>query len=275
MMKPHRVGIIGFPLSHTLSPAMHNAAFEALGLVDWEYTAMSIPPDIPRHAVEEPRRHGFIGLNVTIPFKEAVMSYVRPDEKARAIGAVNTIDFRTNTGTNTDVDGFIQDLHAHDVPLLGQRVLVLGAGGAARAAVYGLWQQGAMLGVVNRTTQRAHEMLTHLTLAGGVQGVEVLALQDAPAWQPDLIVNCTSVGLYPQVDASPWEDAVPFPQGVAVYDMIYRPRVTRFMQQAQAAGGRTIDGLGMLVRQGALAFELWTGQPAPIDVMFATVESAL
>lgn len=274
-MKPKRVGIIGFPLSHTLSPAMHNAAFAALGLDDWEYTAMAVPPDIPRHAVEEPRRHGFIGLNVTIPFKEVVMRYVRPDDKARAVGAVNTIDFRTNIGTNTDVDGFLQDLQAHAVPLQEARVLVLGAGGAARAAVYGVWQQGAQVAVVNRTPQRAHDMLAQLALSAGLQGAQVLTLADALTWQPTLVVNCTSVGMYPDTDASPWENDVPFPSGVTVYDMVYRPRVTRLMRQAEAAGGRAVGGLGMLVRQGALAFTLWTGQPAPLDVMFAAVERAL
>ena len=134
----NRVGVIGFPVEHSLSPIMHNAAFAALGMSDWLYDAMAIPPDILRLGLREPRDHGYIGINVTVPHKEAVMAYVRPDEKARAIGAVNTIDFRSNIGTNTDADGFIEDLRANGVALDGQRVLVLGAGGAARAAVYGL-----------------------------------------------------------------------------------------------------------------------------------------
>jgi len=274
-MARNRVGIIGFPLSHTLSPVMHNAAFAALGLADWHYDAMEIPPDIPKHAVEEPRRAGYVGLNVTIPFKQAVMAYCTPDEKARAIGAVNTIDFRTDIGTNTDADGFIGDLLAHEVRLRDEKVIVLGAGGAARAAVYGLWQQGAQIVVVNRTKARAEEMLTQLTISAGVQGAQALTLDEAAEWGASLVVNCTSAGMKPQLDESPWIAGLPFPQGVTVYDMVYRPVQTALMRQAQAAGGRAIGGLGMLVRQGAAAFRLWTGQDAPLDVMRQAAEQAL
>ena len=140
-----RVGVIGFPVEHSLSPVMHNAAFAALGMSDWHYDAMSIPPDILRLGLREPKNHGYIGINVTVPHKEAIMQFVSPDEKARAIGAVNTVDFRQNSGTNTDADGLIKDLLAHDVPIKSQRVLVLGAGGAARAAVYGLLRAGAQV----------------------------------------------------------------------------------------------------------------------------------
>lgn len=271
----NRVGIVGFPLHYTLSPTMHNAAFKALGMDDWLYDAMAIPTDIPRHAIEEPRRHGYIGLNVTIPFKETSMRFCKPDVKARAIGAVNTIDFRTDEGTNTDVDGFIEDLRAHDVPLEGGRVVVLGAGGAARAAVYGLWQAGAQVALVNRTRERAEEMLAALTLSAGVRDVPTLTLAEAGQWGASLLVNCTSVGTIPHVDASVWAQDVPFPHGVTVYDMVYRPSKTAFMRQAEAVGGRAIGGLGMLVRQGAKAFELWTGRTAPLDVMFDAVRDAL
>lgn len=271
----NRVGIIGFPLSHTLSPAMHNAAFRALGMDDWLYDAMEIPPDIPRHAVEEPRRHGYIGLNVTIPFKETSMRYCVPDEKARAIGAVNTIDFRNDVGTNTDVDGLIDDLLAHEVRLQGETVIVLGAGGAARAAVYGLWQQGARVLIVNRTRDRAEQLLTQLTISAGLRDAEVLTLDEAVERDVSLIVNCTPVGMYPQVDASPWIEGVPLPRHVTVYDTIYRPEQTRLMAQVEQAGGRAIGGLGMLVRQGAKAFEIWTGRPAPVEVMFQACRDAL
>lgn len=274
-MAQKRVGIIGYPLSHTLSPAMHNAAFAALGMSDWLYDAMEIPPDIPKHAVNEPRLAGYIGLNVTIPFKEKVLAYCTPDAKARAIGAVNTIDFRTDIGTNTDVDGLISDLQVHDVVLAGAKVLVLGSGGAARAAVYGLWQAGAQVVVVNRTKERADEMLNQLTFSAGVQNVQVLTLDEAADWGASLIINCTSVGMYPHVEASPWIAGVPFPRGVTVYDMVYRPAITQLMRQAEQAGGRAIGGLGMLVRQGAKAFEIWTERPAPVDVMMQAAQAAL
>lgn len=158
-MAQKRVGVIGFPVEHSLSPIMHNAAFEALGMNDWLYDAMSIPPDILRYGIREPKQHGYIGINVTVPHKEAIMEYVRPDDKARAIGAVNTIDFRTMLGTNTDADGLIDDLKANHVPISGERVLVLGAGGAARAGVYGLVEAGAEVAIVNRTKSRADNLV--------------------------------------------------------------------------------------------------------------------
>ena len=148
------VGVIGFPIEHSLSPAMHNAAFKALGL-DWEYDKYAIPPDIIRISLREFSDHGFVGLNVTVPHKQAVMPYVKPDAIARAVGAVNTIEFRHNTGTNTDVGGFMDDLRAHGVSPAGMQVVVLGAGGAARAAVYGLANAGARLTLINRTPERA------------------------------------------------------------------------------------------------------------------------
>jgi shikimate dehydrogenase len=271
----NRVGVIGYPISHSLSPAMHNAAFQALGMEDWLYDAMEIPPDILRYGVNEPKQHGYIGINITIPFKQEVMKHCRPDAIARAVGAVNTIDFRTDVGTNTDVIGFIDDLIANGVAIKGETVIVLGAGGAARAAVYGLWQQGAEVLVVNRTLDKALDMLTELTLSGGVRNARVLTLDEAAESGASLIVNCTSVGMIPKPDESPWINGVPLPQGITVYDMVYRPAKTLLMQQVEDAGGRAIGGLGMLVRQGAAAFQIWTGKEPPIDVMFTALQNAL
>ncbi len=271
----NRVGVIGFPVEHSLSPLMHNAAFEALNMSDWHYDAMSIPPDILRLGLREPKNHGYIGINVTVPHKEAIMQYVRPDEKARAIGAVNTVDFRNNLGTNTDADGFINDLRANDVAIAGQKVLVLGAGGAARAAVYGLCREGAQVTIVNRSKSRADKLVQQLRLSSGIDGVGVMTLDQAADWGMSLIVNCTSVGLHPHSNQSPWIHGVPFPEGITVYDMVYRPANTALMQQTVAHGGRAIGGLGMLVRQGALAFELWTGIEPPIDLMYRVLQDAL
>lgn len=272
----NRVGVVGYPIEHSLSPAMHNAAFKALGMdSDWLYDAMAIPPDIADYAVKEPKRHGYIGLNVTIPFKEQALQWGRPDDKARAIGAVNTLNFRDDTATNTDVDGFLEDLDAHDVSLKDEKVIVLGAGGAARAAVYGLWQCGADVVVVNRTKQRADEMLTQLTISAGVQGIPALILDEAAERGASLVVNATSAGMYPHVDNSPWIAGVPFPERATVYDMVYTPAKTVLMQQAEDAGGRAIGGLGMLARQGAAAFKIWTDVDPPIDVMLATLRDEL
>lgn len=272
----NKVGIIGWPVAHSISPAMHNAAFAALGMNNWCYDAVPIPPDIVRQGLKTLKGEGgYVGVNVTIPHKQAVMPYVRPDEQARAVGAVNTIDFRNDSGINTDVPGFINDLEAHGVVLAGTRVIIIGAGGAARAAVYGLAQAGAQISVVNRTRKRAGEMLANLALSAGVSSAEVMTLDEAAEWGAGLIVNCTSVGMWPHVEESPWINGVPFPNGVTVYDMVYRPEKTLLMAQAEANGGRAIGGLGMLVRQGAKSFELWTGRVAPIDVMFAATQEAL
>lgn len=264
----NRVGLIGWPVEHSISPAIHNAAFEALGL-DWHYDAMAIPPDIVAHGIREPMRHGYIGLNVTLPHKQEAMRHVTPDDVARAVGAINTIDFRTMTGTNTDVAGFVEDLRFHQVPLKDQQVVVLGAGGAARSAVYGLVQAGARVTVVNRTLKNAQKMLADLTISSGINSVDVVTLDEAAERPVDLIVNATSVGLWPDVDATPWIEGVPFPNGATVYDMIYRPQQTRLMAQAEANGGRGISGLGMLVRQAALAFKLWTAVDPPLETMMA------
>lgn len=262
-----RVGVIGFPIEHSLSPAMHNAAFKALGM-DWDYDKYAIPPDVIKLSLREFKDHGFVGLNVTVPHKQAVMPFVKPDEIARAVGAVNTIDFRANKGTNTDVSGFMDDLRAHGVSPAGMRVVVLGAGGAARAAVYGLAEAGARLVIVNRTPERARELIDSLRVRAIVGDTDAVA--DAA-----LIVNCTSVGMQPKVGESPLPDDAPLQSGVIVYDMVYRPAQTRLMTQVEAAGGRAIGGLGMLVRQGAAAFRLWTGVEPPLDVMFAAVNRAL
>jgi shikimate dehydrogenase len=271
----NKVGIIGWPLTYSLSPAMHNAAFRALGM-DWEYDLMPIPPDIVRLGLREPAQHGYIGVNVTIPHKQAVLPYVKADEVARAIGAVNTVDFRDNSGTNTDVTGLIEDLRAHNIRLQGANVLVLGAGGAARAAVYGLAAEGANVTVVNRTLETAQTMIASMSLYNpALASVKVLTLDEAAEQPIDLIVNSTSAGMVPNVEDSPWIEGVPFPSSVVVYDMVYRPAHTRLMATAEAHGGQAVGGVGMLVRQGAAAFKRWTGVDAPIDVMFEAVHMEL
>ena len=157
----------------------------------------------------------------------------------------------------------------------GERVLVLGAGGAARAAVYGLAHAGAEVALVNRTESRAKALVEHLRVSAGIDGVCVTTLDEAADWGMSLIVNCTSVGLHPHVNQSPWSADLPFPAGVIVYDMVYRPAKTALMRQCVAHGGRAIGGLGMLARQGAIAFELWTGIEPPIDLMQRVLREAL
>ena len=267
---------MGWPVEHSLSPAMHNAAFAALGMTDWRYDLLPIQPDIVRQSLKILRDEGgYTGVNVTVPHKQAVMPYVKPDQIARALGAANTIDFRDKTATNTDVAGLIEDLKANSVKLEGESVLVMGAGGAARAAVYGLVHAGANVVVTNRTAERAQVMLADLTLSAGIRSAQFKPLEEAAKDYFSLIINCTPVGLWPNVEASPWPDDLPFPQSVTLYDMIYRPERTRLMETCESHGGRAIGGLGMLVRQGAAAFKIWTGKDASVDVMFDAARAAL
>ena len=264
------VGVIGYPVEHSLSPAMHNAAFAALGMTDWRYDKFAIPPDILGHSLQTLRDHGVIGINVTVPHKESAMQYALPDVLAQRVGALNTIDLRTRKATNTDVGGFMADLAAHGINVHGEKIVILGAGGAARAIAYGLNEQGAQIAIVNRTPERAAELLRSLTITG-----EILTQAEAAHWGASLLVNCTPIGMHPNPNQSSWDVCVPFPQGITVYDTIYRPAKTRLMDLAESNGGRAINGMGMLVRQGAAAFKLWTGVEPPIDVMAEALRKAL
>jgi shikimate dehydrogenase len=267
-----KVGLIGWPVSHSISPAMHNAAFAVMGLREWRYELMPVPPDIVRASLKSLRDEGgFLGVNVTVPLKELVLPYVQADAIAKAVGAANTIDLRNLTATNTDVGGFMDDLRANAVKLDGARVVVLGAGGAARAAVYGLVQAGAEVLIVNRSHEKAQRLANDLKISGDV----IVSHAEAAESNPTLIVNATSVGMIPSVNQSPWPANVPMPREVIGYDMVYRPERTLFMQQVEARGGQAANGLGMLVRQGAAAFTLWTGVDAPIEVMYEAARAAL
>ncbi len=276
------VGIIGWPVKHSLSPRMHNAAFAATGL-NWAYVPLPVPPDRVQDAVQGLRALGFRGANVTIPHKQTVMRYLdRITPEAQAIGAVNTIVVDTEGtlwGTNTDARGILDDLRAHNVPIQGERVLILGAGGAAHAVAYALAREGARITIANCTESRAIHLVRrlHAVLPGKTLAVIPLTREAlaAAARTHTLLVNTTNVGMWPHVDASPWPEGEGFGTIRVVYDVIYRPRETRLLREARAAGCRTIDGLGMLVRQGAEAWRLWTGHPPPVDVMWRAVEHSL
>jgi shikimate dehydrogenase len=266
----NKVGLIGWPVSHSISPALHNAAFAALGMHDWAYDLQPVPPDVLRGSLKALKEEGgYVGVNVTVPHKQAVMPFVKADALATAIGAVNTIDFRDDTATNTDVYGFMDDLNAHGMNPDGMNVVLLGAGGAARAALYGLASTDAKIKVVNRTLEKAVNMITALGVSASA------AKWEAVKGDVQLIVNCTSVGMFPKQQECAWNMDVPFPKGAVVYDMVYRPAKTRLMELAEANGGRAVGGLGMLVRQGAFAFKKWTGVMPPLEVMFEAAREAL
>ncbi|MCX7671385.1 MAG: shikimate dehydrogenase [Anaerolineae bacterium] len=297
------VGVLGWPVEHSLSPAMHNAAFAALGL-DWVYVPLAVPPERLADAVRGLRALGFVGSNVTLPHKPALaplMDELTP--VAAAIGSVNTVVVRPDgslLGDSTDGYGFMADLQAHgvaigrwtkarmdeaaqpqaagaaagrDAAVVCRRALVIGAGGAARAVVYALAAAGAAVAIANRTVASA-EALCRMTAAALPQAtVSAHPFPDALARlaaEADLVVNTTSLGLHGDADPLPWDPEVPFRPGQVVYDLIYHVR-TPFLRLAAAAGARAIAGLGMLVHQGARSFELWTGRPAPVEAMYAAV----
>lgn len=272
------VGLIGWPVSHSVSPPMHNSAFAALDM-DWRYIPLPVPPDRVGQAVAGLAALGLVGTNVTVPHKQAVIPHLHQlTQAAQAIGAVNTIRVEAGGslhGDNTDARGFIADLADHDIFPYGQQVLVLGAGGSARAVVYGLAEAGAArITVLNRTQDRAAALVQALAPffpACQISAAAFPAALASSAAQAGLIVNCTSLGMSPHVDGLPWEDDIPFRQDQVVYDLVYNPSVTRLVAKARHNGAKAISGKGMLVWQGALAFTWWTGMHPPIDVMKAAV----
>ncbi len=275
-----RVALIGYPLGHSVSPAMHNAAFRKLGL-DWEYEARLTPPEKLRGAVAALRDDPWVGANITVPFKEDVLPLLdEVDPRAATVGAANTIWSREGRliGENTDVEGFRIDLGAHCPNPSDGTMVVLGAGGAARAVVFSLAQESVDLRLICRREPPGRQIAAALRAHSGVE-LRVLPWREAsfrgiPA-TTSLLVNATPLGMHPHSDASPWPEAVPFPRRAFVYDLVYNPRVTRFVQTARAQGLRAATGMGMLVEQGALAFERWTGLPAPRETMRRAAERTL
>lgn len=293
------VGLIGWPVEHSLSPAMHNEAFDAMEM-NWRYVCLPVRTSQVDAAVQGLRALGFRGANVTIPHKRTVLralerrfgpEAVAPD--ATVLGAVNTLVIEQNatdeqvvTGHNTDAAGFIAALATAGVRLEGISAVVVGAGGGARAAVFGLIQSGvASVTVLNRTVERAQALVADLGTQGAapdpaprsaVHPPQPPALRAAPLSKPTLVdasrsarllVHATPVGMWPREDASVWPDALPVPSHLTVFDLVYNPAPTKLLRQAAASGAHPIDGLEMLVEQGRLAFVMWTGQEPPVAVM--------
>ena len=252
-------GVLLHPAGHTRSPAMHNAAFAALG-IDAVYMAFDVRPDALADALAGARALGIRQLAVSIPHKEVVMAHLdEVDETARRIGAVNTVTRREGrlVGSNTDWIGAVRAIESA-TSLEGRDVVVLGAGGTARAVVWGVRDRGARVVVLNRTRERAERLAGELG-AGGAGGLADLARTPC-----DVLVNPTSVGL--RTDASP-VSASDIPAHAVVLDAVYDPPRTRLLQDAEARGARTIGGKWMLVHQAAEQLRLWSGRDAPIDVM--------
>ena len=284
-----QLGLIGWPVAHSLSPRLQNAALGAVGL-DGAYNLYPIDPtqsQLLGALLERVRTGELIGLNVTIPHKQAVIPFLDDlTPSARAIGAVNTIYMQKDQllGHNTDAPGFLADLYGkffkpadEQTPDLAKRALVLGAGGSARAIVWALVQAGWQVTVAARRVEKAVELAESVALTTIAQAPSAALLtSDGLAGilcAGQLIVNATSVGMSPKIEYSPWPENLAFPVNGICYDLVYNPRKTLFVKQARAAGLRAVSGLGMLVEQAALGFEIWTGRSAPRDAMFAAVEA--
>lgn len=285
------LGLIGWPVAHSLSPAMHNAAAAALQL-DVVYLPLPVMPQRIEAALRGLVALGFLGANVTVPHKQAVIPFLQTIEPAaQAIGAVNTIKVTQPTnsqspipnrqsriphlhGANTDWSGFLADLQEREIGVEDRDCLVLGAGGSARAVVYALARAGARVTVFARRAPQAQDLVADLQdhlQAGTLQAALWTQLSEVQTYRQPLLVNTTPVGMHPHEGASPWPEDLAFPPGCEVYDLIYNPQETRLMQRARAAGCRAVNGLGMLLQQGALAFELWTGVKPPLEVMGAAL----
>jgi shikimate dehydrogenase len=264
-------GVIGFPVEHSLSPVMQNAAFEALGM-DCIYEAFAVKGKDLECAVMGAKGLGFGGLNVTIPHKEAVIKFIRPDPVAAEIGAANTIDFQKMMAYNTDAPAAVAALKDNGVSVDKKNVLVLGAGGAARAVVYGLLKNGAFVTVANRTPAKAADLAAYMRAVGDVFGTSLDDLAEKVR-MADIIINTTPVGMGWEDQSLVTRDMLDRTQ--VVFDLVYRPLETPLLKEAKAAGAKTVDGIAMLSRQGALSFEIWTGVKPPLDVMEKSARNAI
>jgi shikimate dehydrogenase len=252
------LGVCGWPVAHSRSPQMHNAALAAAGLADWRYVRLPLPPELFAETVRALPAAGFRGVNVTIPHKHAALALAdEASDAARAIGAANTLTFEAGAilADNTDAPGLLAALGEK---VAGRRALVLGAGGAGRAAAWALATAGADVMVWNRTPERARVLAQEL----GVRAVDA-------GERADILVNCTSVGLH---DPEATFKALPVQAdemgaGSLVVDLVYRAGGTRFLEAARTRGARVVDGLEILVAQGAASFERWTGMEASREAM--------
>ena len=277
---PQRLGIIGHPIGHSISPVFQQAALDAIGF-DGAYQAWDVAPDGLGEFVAGLREPGTLGINVTVPHKEAVIPFLdQVDDWASTAGAVNTIVNRDGylAGYNTDGIGFLRALRqGGSFEPRGRDVLVLGAGGSARGVVYALARVGvAQIFIANRTLERAERLAAMARDTGAAS--EALELSDAPgaAREVALIVNCTSMGMVhgPDENGTPLS-ASDIPSSVLVNDLVYNPLETPLLREAARAGAGTLGGIQMLVYQGAASFEMWTQQDAPVAVMLEAATAAM
>ena len=272
--KTKLLGVIGYPIEHSLSPIMHNAVIAHLGL-DYAYLPFAIKPENLEQAVQGFAAIGVQGFNITIPHKQAILPLLtQVTDTAKAVGAVNTV-WWTETGwqgTNTDVEGFLAPLRSLKRDWTTLSAIILGNGGAARAVVTGCHQLGCgEIHVIGRDAEKLEEFLdSWLNSPLGIN-LKVHTWSNLPRLLPTagLLVNTTPVGMAPHSERSPLSPAEVeyLAPNLIAYDLIYTPRPTLFLQQAEARGAVILDGLEMLVQQGAAALQLWLNQPVPVEVM--------
>ncbi len=267
--------LLGNPVEHSFSPIIHNTAYQGLAL-DALYLARAVEASDLKAVVEGLKALRFMGANVTIPFKERVIELTdQLTDEAAAIGAVNTLIFRRADnetmiiGDNTDVTGFLAPLQPHQERLAGKSIVILGAGGAARAVLFGCVTSLAPSKVVvaARRLEQARSLVDDLQTHAGTADLATTRLLDAGRYirNADLVVNTTPIGMYPNVEATPWPDPAAFHRSQIVYDLIYNPVSTRFLDEASSRGATTINGIEMLIGQAAAAHVMWTGLRMPVD----------
>lgn len=277
------LGVIGHPVEHSLSPAMHNAAITHLGL-DYVYLPLPVKPEDLEVALNGFAAIGLKGFNVTIPHKQAILPLLTEvSQTAQAVGAVNTV-WRTEdllwAGTNTDVEGFIAPLKTYKRDWSQKIAVILGNGGAARAVVAGCAQLGcAEIHITGRNLLKLQQFSNSWSNSPISFNLHVHSWEKLPELiaHADLLVNATPIGMYPDVKASPLSagEIAQLPVGAIAYDLIYTPSPTQFLQQAQKQRAITIDGLEMLVQQGAAALKIWLQQPVPVEIMRQAVQQQL
>lgn len=274
MMAPKQALLIGHPLGHSLSPAFHNAAFRAAG-IDATYRLTDVLPDDLAATVAALRAADVYGANITVPYKQDVLPFLDTlSDEAAALGAVNTIvnDDGRLTGLNTDVPGFAADMRSQGIVVAGQQVVLLGAGGAARAVAAALASMSVGRFVIaNRRPERASAIQRQYPAIATATGIANHDLTDILP-NTALLINATSAGLHGDETPIAADVLDLLPPAAVVYDLIYRP--TALLRAAQERNIRAVDGLGMLIHQGALAWEAWTGRDAPLDVMWGAARSA-
>jgi len=273
------VGLLGYPLGHSLSPVMHNSAFKYCGLKN-VYVPVEVKPEDLGIIVKAIGNMNFIGFNVTVPHKVEIIKYLDElDELAKIIGAVNTVVVKDGRmkGYNTDGVGFLKSFQENtDESVEGKKVFILGAGGASRAVSMTLAMNKAQkIYICNRTYEKAESLCEDINAKIGNVSLAVpmeyehmkKAIEDC-----DVLINTTTVGMYPDGDVSPLDKKL-INDSLIVCDIVYNPRKTKLIEEAEKLGCKIVPGLPMLVYQGAESFRLWTGIEAPVDVMFEAVES--